>query len=1035
MIRKSTFAALTLVLCVPFTPLGSGNSAEKPIKPTVPKVPGVVIDYSPAESGIYLGGPGIAVLANGDYVASHSFFGPGSKKKRIGVFRSKDKGRTWQKLTDLNGQWWSNLFTHKGSLYVMGVNRQYGDVAIRRSDDGGKTWTTPKDKNSGLLLAGGRYHTAPVPVVVHKGRIWRAMEHLKPGADWGNFHAFVMSAPIEADLLKAESWTSSNRLIFKKEWASEEERPGWLEGNIVVTPDNRLVNILRLNFLEGGVIRISDDGKNISFDPDKDIIDFPGGSKKFTIRYDEITKRYWSLTNIVPRRDKTLRASLHRNILALTSSPDLKNWSVQSVILRHPDIKKHAFQYIDWLFEGDDIIFVSRTAYDDGVGGAHRQHDANYFTFHRIPNFRDRKPTDKPLASSVEFGTHGLERVKYNNPGLEVDLGVGLWAWPLPMDYDGDGDYDLVVSCPDKPYNGTYFFENTEGNVKMPTFKPGVRIGRGYKHAQVSCVDAKPRVLIPAKELVNFRSPGSDFEKTVEIYPTDRIHKTKGRIRARQWKYRDYDGDGDPDLIAGIADWTEYGWDNAFNNQGTWTNGPLHGYVYLILNNGTMDKPIYAEPLQMSAGGTPVDVYGMPSPNLEDFDDDGDLDLLCGEFVDKFTYFENIGTHTQPEYTKGRYLTRKGQTLKMDLCMIVPVALDWDKDGDVDLVVGQEDGRVAFMENSGEVVRGVPQFLPPVFFRQKAEDVKFGALVTPYSVDWDGDGDEDLICGNTAGYIGFIENLDGGNPPRWAEPKYLKADGEVIRIMAGPNGSIQGPCEAKWGYTTLSVADWNHDGLPDIVTNSIWGKVLWYRNIGSRNEPKLAGGEPIEVEWPGNPPKPAWTWWQPKDKQLVTQWRTTPVVIDLNEDGLSDLVMLDHEGYLAFFERTKENGSLVLRPGKRIFKDSNGETLRLNKRNAGGSGRRKLCFTDWDGDGKLDLLVNSRNISFLRNVSKTPGEYIFEDTGMVDERILAGHSTSPTVVDWERNGVPDLLVGAEDGFLYYMKNPHGPEPGTRPPNF
>ena len=41
-----------------------------------------------------------------------------------------------------------------------------------------------------------------------------------------------------------------------------------------------------------------------------------------------------------------------------------------------------------------------------------------------------------------------LQRMKYNNPGLEVDLGVGLWAWPLPMDYDEDGDYDLLVSCP-----------------------------------------------------------------------------------------------------------------------------------------------------------------------------------------------------------------------------------------------------------------------------------------------------------------------------------------------------------------------------------------------------------------------------------------------------------------------------------------------------------------------------------------------------------------------------------------------------------
>ena len=53
----------------------------------------------------------------------------------------------------------------------------------------------------------------------------------------------------------------------------------------------------------------------------------------------------------------------------------------------------------------------------------------------------------------------GLQRIRYNNPGLVVDLGVGLWAWPLPMDYDQDGDYDLVVSCPDKPYNGIYFLK------------------------------------------------------------------------------------------------------------------------------------------------------------------------------------------------------------------------------------------------------------------------------------------------------------------------------------------------------------------------------------------------------------------------------------------------------------------------------------------------------------------------------------------------------------------------------------------------
>ena len=41
-----------------------------------------------------------------------------------------------------------------------------------------------------------------------------------------------------------------------------------------------------------------------------------------------------------------------------------------------------------------------------------------------------------------------LDRIKYNNPGLKVDLGVGLWAWPMPVDWDKDGDLDLLVDCP-----------------------------------------------------------------------------------------------------------------------------------------------------------------------------------------------------------------------------------------------------------------------------------------------------------------------------------------------------------------------------------------------------------------------------------------------------------------------------------------------------------------------------------------------------------------------------------------------------------
>jgi len=617
-------------------------------------------------------------------------------------------------------------------------------------------------------------------------------------------------------------------------------------------------------------------------------------------------------------------------------------------------------------------------------------------------------------------GRRGLERVKYHHPGLAVDLGVGLWAWPLPMDFDGDGDLDLVVSCHDVPYSGLYFFENPGGG-KMPVFKPGRRISRGLTNVQVSDVDGKPRVLSPGQGYPEFLATGLD--KPVQLSVGPKVHQAAGMVRANQWKYADYDGDGRMDLVVGVGDWTEYGWDNAFDAQGRWTRGPLHGYVYLLRDTAAGGEPQYAPPVKIEAGGQPVDVYGMPSPNLADFDGDGDLDLLCGEFIDQFTYFENTGTRTAPKYAAGRRLMLGDRPLAMSLCMIVPVAIDWDGDGDLDLVVGQEDGRVALVEHTGKAAEGLPVFEAPRFFRQEADELKFGALVTPASFDWDGDGDEDLVCGNTEGQIGLIENLDGGCPPKWAAPRLLEADGRVIRIEAGPNGSIQGPCEAKWGYTTLSVADWDHDGLPDLLVNSIWGKVIWYRNVGARQSPRLAAAAPIEVQWPGKPSKPAWTWWEPQGSELATQWRTTPVAVDWDRDGLCDLVMLDHEGFLAFFRREKHDGKLVLLPPERTFVDAEGSPLRLNAGAAGRSGRRKLCFADWDGDGRVDLLANSGNVDLFRNQGERDGRTVLANQGPLDARRLAGHTTSPTVVDWNRDGVPDLLVGAEDGYFYYLANP------------
>lgn len=650
-----------------------------------------------------------------------------------------------------------------------------------------------------------------------------------------------------------------------------------------------------------------------------------------------------------------------------------------------------------------------------------------------------------PLACLLLVGTlwaDDLEPLAYNNPGLQVDLGVGLWAWPIPCDADGDGDFDLIVSCPDKPSNGVWLFENAAGDTaeqKMPVFQPARRLSSTVHYVMPSYVDGKLRVLSPNYEYLDFEQSG--LRRRVEVsspaknYYRPQWNQTKGpKLRHHQWRYVDYDGDGALDLITGIEDWSDYGWDDARDERGEWTNGPLHGLVLVHRNMGDTADPHYAPPAKVEAAGKPIDVFGCPSPNFGDFDGDGDLDLLCGEFLDGFTYFENVGSRQTPRYATGQRLKQAdGSRLTMDLQMIVPVAFDWDKDGDLDLIVGDEDGRVAFVENVSPAQSNIdgravearhrpPMFAAPRYFQQQADKLKCGALATPYGVDWDGDGDTDLVSGNSAGHIEIFENLSGPGiaAPRWSAPRRLLVAGQPLRIMAGAKGSVQGPAEAKWGYTTLNVADWDGDDLPDIAFNSILGRVEWLKNLGPRQSPKFDAPRPIEVRWPGAAPKPEWTWRRPDGDELVTQWRTTPVVYDFNGDGLMDLAMLDVDGYFCFFERTRRDGGLALLPPRRVFADAEGRPLRLNDRRAGGSGRRKIAVADWDGDGELDLLLNSSSADLYRGLGKHDGVWRFERVGPIARRDIQGHDVSPTVVDFNADGKPDFLGGAEDGRFYSL---------------
>ncbi|MEM7734290.1 MAG: sialidase family protein [Deinococcota bacterium] len=363
------------------------------------------IKYQPETTKTYLGSPSILRLPDGVLLATHDYFGRGCPRTHEGeegltsVYRSEDNGASWLNITHIMYAFWGNLFWHQGSVYWLGISQQYGSVLIRRSDDGGFTWTHPKDEHSGLLFKGGcyhdapNYHCAPMPMLINNGRLYRAIEDCDP-CDWGKgFKACVISAPVDGNLLEAKTWTMSNKLAFDPSWVPADwgslENPGWLEGNVVETPSGELWDILRFNSKplvdKAAIVEIHDEGKRVSF-KDNGLINFPGGMSKFSIRRDPETHIYLTLTN----NNTDPSWTNQRNVLSLYASDDLLSWRHVKTLLEDESglsyddsMRLTGFQYVDWQFDGRDLIYMVRAAYR----GAVRYHDSNRMLYCVLENF------------------------------------------------------------------------------------------------------------------------------------------------------------------------------------------------------------------------------------------------------------------------------------------------------------------------------------------------------------------------------------------------------------------------------------------------------------------------------------------------------------------------------------------------------------------------------------------------------------------------------------------------------------------------
>lgn len=339
----------------------------------------------------------ITMLPDGSYLAACT--GVGDKPGPV-LFISRDKGATWKRHGNYSGDRnkvvnYHNLFTLGDAVYFMGVGPDREGLRICRSLDGGVTWTEARDSHSGIILE-GKYHTAPVPVVISDGRIWRACEQ------YPDHGAFVISAPVDSDLLEASNWTRTNAVGRGSTNIMGYKMTGSLiEGNAVEAPDGEIINFIRTNSTQTSrfATRLHVVGTDsLYFDMSKDWVEMPGGGKKFTIRRDPVDGYYWALTNPDSGGDpivhngiyrKGMSRSLERNKLVLVRSADLVNWIEVATILYDPDPFFHGFQYADWVFDGDDIAAVVRVGAPESRGLPVRQHDSNMMCFVRIENFRE----------------------------------------------------------------------------------------------------------------------------------------------------------------------------------------------------------------------------------------------------------------------------------------------------------------------------------------------------------------------------------------------------------------------------------------------------------------------------------------------------------------------------------------------------------------------------------------------------------------------------------------------------------------------
>jgi len=269
--------------------------------------------------------------------------------------------------------------------------------------------------------------------------------------------------------------------------------------------------------------------------------------------------------------------------------------------------------------------------------------------------------------------------------------------------------------------------------------------------------------------------------------------------------YVDVNNDGAKDLVA------------APNILGNSKN--LENWYYK--NTGTANFPVFTYQESQFLVDEMIDLGTGAAPTFWDYNGDGLMDILVGNY-NKYispaiqgcylSLYENIGTATQPAY---RLVNDDFANMKQyNLRRLVPTLADMDGDNDQDLLLGDEDGLLIYLENQGSSTNPSFSSLIPNY-----SSIDVGQNAVPQLVDVNRDGKIDLLIGERNGNTNYYENIGTTTSPSFSStatsetfgfidaklpglsegnsaPHLVDINGEYHLFMGNESGQI-------WQYTNI----------------------------------------------------------------------------------------------------------------------------------------------------------------------------------------------------------------------------------------